>query len=212
VNRALGTLGDQGLSLDELTRAAVLQQIGAIDLDPKKAAPQNLRLFRTGDTRHGDRVGRILQQELIQAGQQAATARTEALGAGESGTSDLEAQVRRLLGPGAKEEDVQRFTRAARGFGTRSGLEAAISEAEQGSFLTAGLPTRLRVPGTGTLINEEFPREDVNTLRQLLTAVERIAARPTVQLFGPRFVESSKVISEMHTTNGTTQRDRLERR
>ena len=134
INQVVAMLGDLNLSREQMTQAAVLQQLGQLQLDPGMSAETMRRYFDVALRRNAEQVETFLTRERTQGqgfglgGERASEARTEAAAEGGS-TLQLEKVIREALGPGAAAEDVKRMVELVGQFGTKGGLEAGIQEA-----------------------------------------------------------------------------------
>ncbi len=126
INRAEALLGGQGLSEEQMADAAFLMDAGKLELD-EKASPQALRrAFDRASRRNAADVARFRAREGTQAGEARQEAGKEAFAEGGI-TIDLEDEVRRVLGPGTPQAEIDRSVALLQKFPNAAAMQRGLN-------------------------------------------------------------------------------------
>jgi hypothetical protein len=214
VEKAVGTLFGRGASDEQITQAAILQQMGRLDLDPAQHGGRAMSQLAVASGRHGEAVQAFIERETRQVMEEASRALTQAMGVGGQ-TLDLEKAVRESLGPGTTEAQVARIVELAQSVGgNRAALERALSLGGE-QFGVVATVNRLR--GRVPFVPPEGERELLGTWdsmsaserAQLETVLNRIERSVEGGATPPTVVNNYNQGQRFFASDGRTQRDRM---
>jgi len=220
INQAVGTLGDQGLTQEQLAQAAFLIQSGRLELSGQAPASANVEAFKGAAGRYSDATSRFFSREQAQKREDLSAAAKQATAT--TGASDaLDQVIRDTLGPGA---DVERIRRIVRHVGNESGFKAGSEHGLAGSAYDSFLhyfTGRTSVSGAdggsffSTLNLTDTEKSDTErVLKRLDDAAKRIEGGGNTTIYNQqnaRFIGPSAASQRSRRTNGETAATRAER-